>query len=373
MYRKSFLLAGRRFQKLSFLHIFIFSFMLFTMMACSDEPVEFAQFTFKENLAVSYNSEVEIEIEPLVNNLRSIELQIGDSIVSKWNNPEKNKLKYALNTTLFGIGAKGITLIAYNKDGEIYKDERILRILSDLKPELWTYEIVSTFPHNLLNFTQGLEFSGNQLYESTGQSGESKISKIDLATGSDLAKIGLDATHFGEGITILGDTIYQLTWTTNKCFLYNKNTLEILSKDFTYQGEGWGLCNDGTNLIMSDGTERLTFRDPKTFAIVKTIEVYTHEQPVIRLNELEYINGLIYANIWMTNNIAAIEPETGRVVGVIDGGKLASIGRGKVGDVFNGIAYNREEDAIYVTGKHWEKIIKIKLAKQLEKDIAEKK
>lgn len=354
-----------------FLHVFIFITGLLILGACKEDS-DFAQFTFKENLAVSYNSEVKIEIQPLVSGLRSIEVKIGDSIVSKWENPGKEKLTFTLNTTDLGIGAKGISLTAYNNDGAFFTDERILRILSDLKPELWAYEVVSTSPHNLENFTQGFEFSGNQLYESTGQLGESKIAKIDLKTGNDIDKIGLDATHFGEGITILGDTIYQLTWKTNKCFLYNKNTLEILPKDFTYQGEGWGLCNDGKYIIMSDGTERLTFRDPKTFAVVKTIEVYTHEQPVIRLNELEYINGLIYANIWMTNNIAIIEPETGRVIGVIDGGNIVALGRGKVGEVFNGIAYNKEEDAIYVTGKLWEKIIKIKLHKKQEKDIAQK-
>lgn len=349
------------------------SFFILTILLLSSckEP-EFAKFTFTENLAIPYNTEVEIEIEALDNNLKSIELEINDSIVAKWENPTVQKYSYKLIANDLGIGAKSITLIVKNEKGELFKDERIIRVLSDLTPELWAYEIVSTHPHNLENFTQGFEFSGNQLYESTGQQGGSKIAKIDLSTGNDISKIALDATHFGEGITILGDTIYQLTWTTNKCFLYNKNTLEILPKDFTYQGEGWGLCNDGKQLIMSDGTERLTFRNPKTFEVIKTIEVYTHEQPVIRLNELEYIDGLIYANIWMTNNIAIIEPETGRVIGVIDGTSLVNIGRGKIGDVFNGIAYNKEEDVIYVTGKLWEKIIKIKLKKKYEKDLAQK-
>ncbi len=342
------------------------SLFLILFTSCDEEKKDFATFTFKENLAIPFNSEVEIEIEPLVENLKSIELEIDDKIVSKWDNPRKNKLKFTLNSKELGIGAKGVNLIAKAKNGEIFRDERIVRVLSDLKPELWTYEVLSTSPHNIANFTQGFEFSDNQLYEATGQKGESKIAKIDLKTGLDINKIGLDATHFGEGITILGDTIYQLTWTTNKCFLYNKNTLEILPQDFTYQGEGWGLCNDGKQIIMSDGTERLTFRNPKTFAIEKTIEVYTHEQPVIRLNELEYINGFVFANIWMTNNIAVIEPETGRVIGVIDGSSLVTIGRGQIGEVFNGIAFNKQEDAIYLTGKNWEKIIKIRLKKDTD-------
>jgi glutamine cyclotransferase len=345
-------------------------FMLTVLLLSSCAEPEFAKFTFTENIAAPYNSEIDIEIEAFDDNLKSIELEINNKIVAKWENPKAQKYGYTVNTTDLGIGAKSITLIVKNTKGELFKDERLIRVLSDLIPEIWEYEIISSSPHNIDNFTQGFEFSGNQLYESTGQQGGSKIAKIDLSTGADISKIALDETHFGEGITILGDTIYQLTWTTNKCFLYNKNTLEILQKDFTYQGEGWGLCNDGKQLIMSDGTERLTFRNPKTFEVIKTIEVYTHEQPVIRLNELEYIDGLIYANIWMTNNIAIIEPETGRVIGVIDGTNLASIGRGKIGDVFNGIAYNKEEDAIYVTGKLWEKIIKIKLQKKYEKEIA---
>ena len=353
-------------------HIPVSFFILTALLLSSCTQSEFAKFTFTDNLAVSYNSEIDVEIEAFDNDLKSIELEINDSIVAKWENPKAQKYSYKLKANDWGIGAKNITLIVNNNKGELFKDERLIRVLSDLTPEIWAYEIVSTSPHNLENFTQGFEFSGNQLYESTGQQGGSKIAKIDLSTGNDISKIALDATHFGEGITILGDTIYQLTWTTNKCFLYNKNTLEILPKDFTYQGEGWGLCNDGKQLIMSDGTERLTFRNPKTFEVIKTIEVYTHEQPVIRLNELEYIDGLIYANIWMTNNIAIIEPETGRVIGVIDGTSLSTIGRGKIGDVFNGIAYNKEEDAIYVTGKLWEKIIKIKLKKKYEKDIAQK-
>lgn len=350
---------------------FFFAITALLLFVTSCKESEFAKFSFTmENLAVAYNSEIEIGIDVIDSDIASIELEIGDSIVKKWDNPSK-KLTYKLKANDFGIGAKNLVLIVRNNDGELFKDERIMRIVSDIQPEIWAFDIVSTFPHNIANFTQGLEFDGNQLYEGTGQLGESKVAKIDLATGNDINKIGLDATHFGEGITIMGDTIYQLTWQTNKCFMYNKNTLQILPQDFTYQGEGWGLCNNGRQLIMSDGSERLTFRNPKTFEIIRTIEVYTHENPVIRLNELEYINGHIYANIWGTNNIAVIEPETGRVIGVINGSELVTLGRGSIGEAFNGIAYNQSEDAIYLTGKNWEKTFKIKLkksAKELAQD-----
>lgn len=339
--------------------------------SCDDTPEDFAKFTFEENLAVPYNSKVDIQIEPFTSNLDKIELIIGDSTVKVWQHPNMNKLNYEINANSYNIGAKNILLIAYLGD-EQYKDERILRIVSDIQPKLWAYDIIETLPHNVSNFTQGLEFDNNQLYESTGQYGESKLSKIDIKTGIDINKIGLDANYFGEGITILGDTIYQLTWTNNKCFIYDKNTLQILPQDFSYQGEGWGICNDGKSIITSDGSERLTFRNPKTFAIEKTIEVYTHEQPVIRLNELEYVNGYIFANIWMTNNIAIIEPQTGRVIGVIDGTSLVSIGRGSIGEAFNGIAYHKNDDVLYVTGKNWSKLFKIKLKDNHTNDLTAK-
>lgn len=344
-------------------YIFVLPLLLL-LSSCKEEVTEFAKFTFKENLSAPLNSELEIGIEPFRDDLVSIELFIGDSILKEWKNPGLNKIKFSFETTGFGIGAKTIEARSKTKNGDSYTDERLIRIVSDLVPEIWEYELLATYPHNIGNFTQGLEFDGNQLFESTGQLGQSKIAKIDLKSGSDIVKIGLDATHFGEGITIMGDTIYQLTWTTGKCFMYNKNTLEMLSKDFTYQGEGWGLCNDGEYLIMSNGTERLTFRDPKTFAIIKTIEVYTHDQPIVRLNELEYVDGLIYANIWMTNNIVVIEPETGRALGVINASNLATTGRGNIGEVFNGIAYNKSEDALYVTGKNWQSLFKLKVIKK---------
>jgi glutamine cyclotransferase len=351
------------FKRKNYKIILIFGLLLFIFEACDNDEIEPAKFKFKENLALNYNSETNIEIEIFKNNLKSVELEISGKIVHKWDKPNSNVLKYNLKANDFGIGGKNITLIVTDENNEIFKDERLLRIFSDIKPKIWNIEIISTIPHNISNFTQGFEFDNNQLFESTGQYGESKISKIDIKTGLDINKIQLDDNYFGEGITILNDTIYQLTWTENKCFLYNKNTLELLSKNFTYKGEGWGICNDGKYLIMSDGSERITFKNPQNFETVKIIEVYTNDQPVSRLNEIEYINGYIYANIWMSNNIVIIEPENGRVIAVIDGTKLASIGKGKIGEAFNGIAYNKNEDIVYVTGKNWEKIIKIKIHK----------
>lgn len=333
-----------------------------TIMSSCSEP-EFARFNFDKDLGVKFNSEIELPIEVIGTDIQTLELEIGNEIVQKWSSPTKGVIKFKLKANDYGLGTKYLTLIARNKSGDEFKDNRMLRIVSDLVPEMWKYEIVGSIPHNQENFTQGFEFNKGQLYESTGQNGSSKIAKIDLKTGKDIDRIMLDATHFGEGITILNDTIYQLTWTTGKCFLYDANSLQMLMKEHSYKGEGWGITNDGESIIMSDGSERLTFRDPKTFAVKRTIEVLTHEQPVPRLNELEYVDGYIYANVWMTNTIVVIEPETGRVLAAIDGSKLAESGRGTTGEVFNGIAYNKTEDTFYLTGKMWEKIYKIKLTK----------
>ncbi|MCO5258948.1 MAG: glutaminyl-peptide cyclotransferase [Crocinitomicaceae bacterium] len=345
-------------------HLLIVS-LLIVLVSCKDESTELAQFTFQDNLAVKYKEEVTIEIQPIVSDLKEIRLEIGNEVVKTWNSFGSENLKFTIDSKALGIGAKDLLLVAKDKSGNSFEDKRIIRVVSDIQPKLIDFEIVGTLPHNISNFTQGLEFSGDQLYEGTGQQGESKLAKIDLRTGNDILKVGLDGNHFGEGITIVGDTVYQLTWTSGKCFLYNKNTLEILPKEHLYKGEGWGICNDGKYLIVSDGSERLTYRNKHDFSIVKTIEVYTHEQPVIRLNELEYINGYIFANIWMTSNVAIIEPETGRVVGVLNCANLVSQGRGSAGDVLNGIAYNKNEDLIYLTGKYWTKTFKIKLKQNL--------
>jgi glutamine cyclotransferase len=171
----------------------------------------------------------------------------------------------------------------------------------------------------------------------------------------------LDATYFGEGITIFGNAIYQLTWQEQKCFIYNKESLQ-LEREVSYVGEGWGLCNDGKLLIMSNGTERLTFRNPKTFAVERTIEVYTHQGPVTNLNELEYADGLIYANVWMTNKVAVIDPMSGKVLAEIDATDLVLEGK-QSGDVLNGIAYNPTTKKWYMTGKNWPKLFEVMFKK----------
>ncbi|MCX6045672.1 MAG: glutaminyl-peptide cyclotransferase [Chloroflexi bacterium] len=226
---------------------------------------------------------------------------------------------------------------------------------------LYSYTVVKTYPHDPTAFTEGLLFDNGVLYESTGLNGKSWLRQVNLETGQVLQQIDLPAQYFGEGITIFGDKIYQLTWQSHIGFIYNKTTFKSL-KTFTYPTEGWGMTQDGQRLIMSDGTARLTFRNPETFAEIGHIDVHDANGPITQLNELEYVNGKIYANVWMTDWIVIIAPDTGQVTGWIDlKGLLPQADRAGA-DVLNGIAYLPQSDQLFVTGKQWPKLFEIRLA-----------
>jgi len=226
-----------------------------------------------------------------------------------------------------------------------------------------SYEMVADYPHDPGAFTQGLVYYEGYIYESTGKYGTSSLREIDLATGDVLNQVDLDSDLFGEGLTILGSRAYQLTWLSGKGFVYDIKTLELLG-NFTYSGEGWGLTTDGIDLIMSDGSSYLRFIDPETFEETQNIEVLDNGEPVDLLNELEYINGEIYANIWTTDMIARIDPTSGEVLGWIDlAGLLGDDATGSE-DVLNGIAYDSEGDQLFVTGKLWPKLYEIVLVSE---------
>ncbi|MCS7208607.1 MAG: glutaminyl-peptide cyclotransferase [Fimbriimonadales bacterium] len=223
----------------------------------------------------------------------------------------------------------------------------------------YRYRIVNTFPHDRNAFTQGLEFYNGYLYESTGQYGRSSLRKVELRTGRVLQIHRLPREYFAEGATIFGDRIYQLTWQNGICFVYTLSNFRQVAQ-FRYDGEGWGLTNDGKHLIMSDGSETITFRDPETFAEVRKITVRALGRPVKNLNELEYIEGEIWANIWHSDMIARIDPQTGLVKAWVDMEGLPVTDRG-IEDVLNGIAYDRQNKRIFVTGKNWSKLFEIEL------------
>jgi glutamine cyclotransferase len=319
-----------------------------------------AVFAFNDNLATKWDETIQLEIKINNDDISKLELIYNDSIFKTWNNP-KGKIVIPFNAGYYGLGTRDIQLLSTMKDGSTFIDNRMVRVLSDIIPEIWIAEIVSSFPHSTTSFTQGLEFNDGILYEGTGQKGQSMVAQVNLNSGETIKKMGLDGTYFGEGITILGDKLYQLTWQEQKCFVYNKSTLQI-EKDMPYIGEGWGLCNDGTSLIMSNGSERITFRNPETFEIERTIEVYTHQGAVTNLNELEYVDGLIYANVWMTNKVAIINPLNGKVLAEMDATALVNVGKGN-GDVLNGIALEPKSKKLYMTGKNWMKLFEVKIKK----------
>jgi glutamine cyclotransferase len=320
------------------------------------------QFGFSDNLAIKYGDVVTIPIETN-GEAKNVSITFGGKVIQKFDQP-KEKLSIQLDSKKYQIGAYEIEMHGTDQEGQFFTEIRNVRILSDVIPEKWKLEIVRRFPHNESSFTQGLAFSGEQLYEGTGdpnQSGASLVAKVNLNTGEIGQKIGLDATRFGEGITILGDQIFQLTWLNHKCLVYNKETLELL-KEFDYTTEGWGICTDGKLLYMSDGSERIYVRNPKNFDIIKTIEVYTNEFAIPRLNELEFVNGLIYANIWTSNEIAVIDPLSGKVLALIDATNLVNEGKGN-GEVLNGIAYQAKSNKLYMTGKFWPTLFEVKVLK----------
>jgi glutamine cyclotransferase len=326
---------------------------------------DYAKFNFiQDNLALHIGETVDLEIDVLYDEVTEIELILNDKVLKSWKSPEK-KLTYSFKGTDELMGTHSIVVRAIAEDGKT-RDDRSLRVLSDITPEIAKAEIVTSFPHDPTSYTQGLEFYNGKLFEGTGdpgRQGKTMVGEIDRSTGKHISgkRMGLDATYFGEGITILNDKVYQLTWQNKKCFVYDVNNFPGGTiSEFDYEGEGWGLCNDGKSLIMSDGTEQITFRDPENFSIERVIEVYNNEGPVSALNELEYINGLIYANVYTQNWIIVIDPKTGKVVQQISAKQLANQSRGN-GDVLNGIAYNPETQKMIITGKYWDKYLEVKV------------
>ena len=228
---------------------------------------------------------------------------------------------------------------------------------------LYKAEILETFNHNSDYFTEGFEIHDGFIYEGTGLNGKSAVRKWNLKTGEIIKSVDIDDKYFGEGITVFKDKIYQLTWTSGQCFVYDAKTFKNI-KTYKYFGEGWGLTNDGKNLIMSDGTNMLKIIDPDKFSTINTISVTDNNVPINNLNELEYIDGEVWANIWMQNKIAVINPENGNVVKWIDLSELlATLEPNEKADVLNGIAFDKQSKKIYLTGKNWKNVFSVKIVK----------
>jgi glutamine cyclotransferase len=229
---------------------------------------------------------------------------------------------------------------------------------------IYGYRVVHIYPHDPRAFTQGLEYRGGFLYEGTGLNGRSSLRKVDLQTGKVLQETQLDARYFGEGITLFDQRILELTWQAHRGFVYDRNTFKPI-RDFEYPGEGWGLTNDGRQIYMSDGSAQIRCWNPSSLQETRRFTVHDGPRPIDYLNELEYIRGEIYANVWQTDRIARIDPKDGHVSGWIDlSGLLPAADLSDGADVLNGIAYDSLGDRLFVTGKLWPKLFEIQLVRK---------
>ncbi|MFN0085720.1 MAG: glutaminyl-peptide cyclotransferase [Blastocatellia bacterium] len=230
-----------------------------------------------------------------------------------------------------------------------------------VRVSFYGYEVVASYPHDTNAFTQGLVYHQGVFYESTGLNGSSSLRRVEIATGAVLRKIDVPSQHFAEGLALFNGRLYQLTWQSQRAFVYAEDSFNLLDT-LSYVGEGWGLTHDGSSLIMSDGSDQIRFLDPATFNVLRTIHVDDNGRSIRNLNELEYIKGEIYANIWQTDRLVRIDPRSGRVTAWINlTGLLTPEDRQRPVDVLNGIAYDEAGDRLFVTGKLWPKVYEIRL------------
>lgn len=272
----------------------------------------------------------------------------------------KKSINFNLFTDTLKVGEKHIQVIVFfSKKSKSFKKN--IRLLSDITPALKTYKVVNEYPHDRDAYTQGLVLWNGIMYESTGLETKSTLRKTNFKTGEVLYSISLENDLFGEGITILKNKVIQVTWQNHEGIVYTTDNFQKITT-FSYPTEGWGLTTDGKVIYLSDGTNIIQILDPDSYSIIGQIEVYDNNGPVNLLNELEYIKGYIYANVYTTDYIVVIDPKTGKVVENIDmSGLLPNSLRDQTTDVLNGIAYDSKNDKIYVTGKNWPRLYEIKI------------
>jgi glutamine cyclotransferase len=277
---------------------------------------------------------------------------------------ETSELDFTVsNVKLNNLGRNTLNVTATKTDDVSNSRSTTFNVVSDITPKKYTYTTLKDYPHNRKFYTQGLEFFNGFIYEGTGENGSSGLFKVNLNTGNTISEHLLDDKYFGEGITILNDKIYQLTYRAQKGFVYNLSDFAVIDS-FTYKSkEGWGLTNDGNYLIMGNGTHELTWLDPSDFSEVRKVQVANNKGIINYLNELEYINGTIYANVYTTNLIVQIEPETGKVISEInlEGILKMYTNPSDTIDYLNGIAYDAEGERFFVTGKWWPRLFEIEL------------
>lgn len=332
---------------------------------CNDTNIEqVVVFQGKQIISPSNGSEYTIG-DTIILETQNADTVKLDSVVlfldaDKVNVFDANESTFSFATSNLITGKHIFGIVSWYKS-ESNRTDVSLFFKSDIAPVQYKAKIINTYPHSTKSYTQGLLFDNGQLYEGTGQWGESALKKTELETGKVLDEHILPAKVFGEGIVAFEDEFIQLTWQARTAYVINKKDLS-LKKSFTYDTEGWGITNYGKDLIMSDGSHKLYIVEPNTFSVIKQIEVFDNNKAIINLNELENIDGKIYANVYLSHNIVIINPETGKVEGNID---LTDIipqkYKNENDNVLNGIAYNPENKKLYITGKRWDKLFEIEL------------
>ncbi|MGB2087655.1 MAG: glutaminyl-peptide cyclotransferase [Psychroflexus salarius] len=274
----------------------------------------------------------------------------------------KSVFELQLSEQKLGVNSISVEVFSEDKSVEV---KTFFTVYNSKKPQLYTYKIINAYPHDIKAYTQGLEFYKDTLYESTGLRGKSSLRKVNYKTGEIYKKVDLDQFYFGEGLTIFNEKIIQLTYQSNEGLIYNLDMDKIGKFKYNASKEGWGLTHDHQWLYKSDGSTKIWRLDQETFEEVDYIQAVTHSAVLNRLNELEYINGKIYANTYLKDGIVIIDPETGAVEGLIDlRGLKKKVTQHDQLDVLNGIAYNKNTKQLFVTGKNWDKLFEIELIKK---------
>lgn len=295
--------------------------------------------------------------------------QAFDSVVVRLENETLGRMTERIQTFYWssekaGMGEHVFTITGFRKGAEAGSASQSVFICAPQPPVEYRYEIVKTLPHSTGSFTQGLEWNGEKLYEGTGLNGKSFVAEVDVQTGKPLVQHSLSQEFFGEGITIEANKLYQLTWQNRKGFVYSLPDLKPL-KEFGYPTDGWGLTHLSDRLAMTDGSHKVYFLDKETFTSKGKIEVWDHKNPVDALNELEFVNGKVYANKYQTDTLVEFDPVSGMVTGYVDlTGILKDSDRQGEEDVLNGIAYHSADKLFYVTGKNWPKMYAIRLVQK---------
>jgi glutamine cyclotransferase len=308
-----------------------------------ESPAQNQNFTRGASISVSIVTNDEFPID-------SIEVSIGDQEMVY------SDLTFDVNIPSRRVGSWRLLIKAYSGESSETHYRNVV-ILPENAPEPLTYEIKNTYPHDTDDYTQGLLVKDGVLYESTGQRGESTFKKKNLTTGETQKVINLASNLFGEGLALINEEFYQLTWTSGKGFVYNMEMEQV--RTFNYSVEGWGLATLGAELVLTDETEKLYFVEPKSFTIQRELEVYDNNGKINSLNELEVIDGLIYANVYQEDYIVVVDPETGEVLQKIDCSGMLTDEEAKEADVLNGIAYDEATGNIYITGKWWPKLFEV--------------